>query len=174
MNSKAIIIALFQIGGGLILGLIILFSCFKIIRFLAKKRYKIEDFNTSFALVTGSILFAVGYFMTSIIEPIITTFRQLIKQEPALGTVILKGAGYMLLYFGITTLLSFIVILISYLLFTLFTTNINEAREIKNNNIAIGIILGVVIIVMALLVKDGVVMLTDSLIPFPALPKSIG
>lgn len=174
MNTKALVLALCQIGSGLLLGVIILYGFFKVIRALARKRYGIEGFNTSFGLVTAAILFSAGYIMSSIISPVIATFRMLMRRNPGIGSLLGKGALYTLIYFALATVFSFLVVVISYLLFTGFTRKINEAEEIKNNNLAIGMILGVVIIVISLLVKEGFVMLTEAIVPFPELPKSIG
>jgi uncharacterized membrane protein YjfL (UPF0719 family) len=174
MNAKLLIISLFQVGAGLILGTVILFISFKLISAWARKVYKLEQYNTSFAVLIGGILLSVGYFIKSIVEPLITTFRYLINNQEQLGLAIGIGIIYILIYFSLAFVFSFAVVIISFFLFTLFTRKLNEMEEIKNNNIAIGIILAVVIIVIALIVGDGFTLLTESLIPFPKLPKGIG
>ena len=173
MNTGLLILSLFYIGVGLIFGVVILFLCFKFISFWMRKRYGLKEYNTSLSILVGSILFSVGYFMKSAVGPVIDTFRTLMREDEQLFTIIVKCGGYMLLYFLISSVFSFIVITVSIFLFTLFTRNIKEMEEIKNNNIGIGIILGVVIIVLSLLVGDGFIQLTESIIPFPSLPKKI-
>ena len=120
------------------------------------------------------MLFTVGYFITSIVEPLITTFRMLLKNYSNIGMVIGIGCLYMLGYFLLAFIFSFVVVAVSFFLFTLFTRDIDEIIEIKNDNIGIAIIIAVVIIVMAIIVGNGFILLTESIIPFPALPPKIG
>jgi uncharacterized membrane protein YjfL (UPF0719 family) len=174
MNVKLLVISLFQICAGLILGTTLLYIAFKLMSGWLKKSHKIEQHNTSTGLLIGSVLFSVGYFITSIIEPLITTFRMLMKNYANLGIVIGIGCLYMLGYFVLAFVFSFLVVVVSFFLFTLFTRKINEIEEIKNNNIGIAVIIAVVIITMAIIVGNGFTLLTESIIPFPSLPKKIG
>ena len=47
------------------------------------------------------------------------------------------------------------------------TKDLDELKEIKENNIAVGLLLGIIIVSMALLLEPGIVTVLDSLIPFP-------
>ena len=174
MNTNLLFISLFQIGAGLVLGTTLLFVAFKLMSSWLKKSHKIDTHNTSTGLLIGSVLFSVGYFITSIVEPLITTFRMLMKNYANIGIVIGIGCLYMLGYFLLSFVFSFIVVVVSFFLFTLFTRDIDEISEIKNNNIGIAIIIAVVIVAMAIIVGNGFTLLTESIIPFPALPKKIG
>lgn len=174
MNFKLLVISLFQICAGLILGTTLLFIAFKLMNGWLKKSHKIDQHNTSTGLLIGSVLFSVGYFITSIVEPLITTFRMLIKNYVHWGVVIGIGCLYMCGYFLLAFVFSFFVVVIAFFLFTLFTRDINEIEEIKNNNIGIAIIIAVVIVTMAIIVGNGFTLLTESIIPFPALPQKIG
>lgn len=174
MNYKLLVISLFQICAGLILGTTLLYIAFKLMSGWLKKSHKIEQHNTSTGLLIGSVLFSVGYFITSIIEPLITTFRMLMKNYVNLGIVIGIGCLYMLGYFVLAFVFSFLVVVVSFFLFTLFTRKINEIEEIRNNNIGIAIIIAVVIVTMAIIVGNGFTLLTESIIPFPSLPNKPG
>jgi len=48
-------------------------------------------------------------------------------------------------------------------------TKINEAEEIKNNNIPIALIVATVIIMAVHISKESFVLLLDNLIPYPSL-----
>ena len=174
MNVNLLFISLFQICAGLILGTTLLFIAFKLMSNWLKKSHNIEKHNTSSGILIGSVLFSVGYFITSIVEPLITTFRMLLKNYAHIGMVIGIGCLYMLGYFILAFVFSFIVVVVSFFLFTLFTRDIDEITEIRENNIGIAIILAVVIVIMAIIVGNGFILLTESIIPFPALPKKIG
>jgi uncharacterized membrane protein YjfL (UPF0719 family) len=51
--------------------------------------------------------------------------------------------------------------------FTLLTREIKELEEISKDNKAVGLMTGVIIIVIALFVKDSTILLLDSFIPYP-------
>ncbi len=52
-------------------------------------------------------------------------------------------------------------------IFMWLTKDLDELKEIKGNNIAVGILLGIIIVSMALLLQPGVDTILNSLIPFP-------
>ncbi|MBN2440160.1 MAG: DUF350 domain-containing protein [Spirochaetales bacterium] len=174
MNVKLLSISLFQIIAGLILGTTLLFIAFKLMSSWLKKSHKIKEHSVSTGILIGSVLFSVGYFITSIVEPLITTFRMLIKNYSNIFMVIGIGCLYMVGYFFLAFIFSFIVVVVSFFLFTLFTRDIDEITEIRNNNIGIAIIIAVVIVVMSIIVGNGFTLLTESIIPFPSLPSKIG
>ncbi len=55
--------------------------------------------------------------------------------------------------------------------FMWLTKDLDELAEIKNNNIAVSLLLGIIIISIALLLQPGITTILDSLIPYP--PVSI-
>ncbi|MBN2735765.1 MAG: DUF350 domain-containing protein [Spirochaetales bacterium] len=173
MNVQLLVIALFQIVAGLVLGTAILFFGFKIMRFWLKKSFKIEKLNEATTVLLSATLFAIGLFLKTIIEPLINTFQRLQKITKDILYIIPQGGLYTLVYFSLAAVFSFIVVFISSLLFTLFTTQIDEMEEIRKNNWGIALLLGVVIIVISLIVSDGFRLLIESLIPFPKLPKRV-
>jgi uncharacterized membrane protein YjfL (UPF0719 family) len=96
------------------------------------------------------------------------------KNYASIGMVIGLGCLYMLGYFILAFIFSFLVVVVSFFLFTLFTRKIDEIKEIRENNIGIAIIIAVVIVTMGVIVGNGFTLLTESIIPFPALPSKIG
>jgi uncharacterized membrane protein YjfL (UPF0719 family) len=52
-------------------------------------------------------------------------------------------------------------------IFIRLTKDLDELKEIKENNIAVGILLGLIIVSMALLLQPGLDTILNSLIPFP-------
>ncbi|RPJ06675.1 MAG: DUF350 domain-containing protein [Spirochaetaceae bacterium] len=173
INLTAALFSLFQIATGLVFGTGVLFLTFKFFLFWADKRYGIKSFNTSFSILIGSILFSVGLLLQEAISPAILTIQNLYQQSQDMGFTLLWGTIYMLIYFALSMVFSFCVIFLAYFLFTVLTRKINEMDEIKHDNIAISIILGVVIIVMVLLVKGGFSQLVDAIIPVPELHSGI-
>ncbi len=72
-------------------------------------------------------------------------------------------------------LISYISIYLAINLYTHLTKDLDELGEIKNNNIAVSIVFGVVIISISLLMQQGIKSILDALIPFPSVYlKDIG
>jgi len=173
INLTAALFSVFQIATGLVFGTGVLFLTFKFFLFWANKRYGIKSFNLSLSILIASILFSVGLLLQATISPAILTIQNINRQTRDLGVTFLWGTLYMLIYFFLAAIFSFCVVFIAFFLFTVLTRNINEMDEIKHDNLAVSIILGVVIIVMALLVHSGFSQLVDAIIPVPELGRGI-
>lgn len=171
MNFTFLTFAIIQLVISILLGVAILFICFQFINRYSKKKLHMEDKgNEAFALLVASVLFSVGYLMETIIHPIIKTFRLSLKSQEEVGMVILKSLGYLGIYFVVSSVFAFLIVIISFKLFDYVTDlfwKLDEMKEIKKNNISIGIITAVVIIVMAMLTRDGLELLVEALVPMP-------
>ncbi len=167
--------ALVEIGFSLLIGMLILFISFSLITVFAKRKYGIGYYNTTFAILKACILFSVGFLMHSVIEPLNYAFRVIVSDGGSSGIgLLLSLAGAAGLYFIIGGLYSIIVVLISLKIFTWLTSffnKISESEEIKKDNLSIGIVTGAVVIVMALLLKNGLVLLLESMTYLPELTK---
>jgi uncharacterized membrane protein YjfL (UPF0719 family) len=64
-------------------------------------------------------------------------------------------------------IIAFIAIYTALLIFIKLTKDLDELKEIKNNNTAVGILLGIIIVSMALLLEPGIDTILNSLIPYP-------
>lgn len=81
----------------------------------------------------------------------------------------------MLVQIIVASTIAFIIIFIALSLYTYLTRDLNEIEEIKNNNIAVSIAFGVVIISISLLMQQSIKSILDALIPFPSISlKDIG
>lgn len=175
MNTDLFKMALVEIGFSLLIGMLILFISFSLITVYAKRKYGIAYYNTSFAVLKASILFSVGFLMHSVIEPLNYAFRVILSGNNLSDFgMIMSLAGAAGLYFLIGGIYSVIVVLISLKTFTWLTTvfnKISELEEIKKDNLSVGIVTGAVVIVMAILLKNGLVVLLESMTYLPELTK---
>ena len=76
---------------------------------------------------------------------------------------------YLLLFFGIATVIAFLVNLIGIGTF-IRLTRVKELEEIRRNNVSVAIVTGAIIVVITFFVRDGVVFLLESLVPYPEMP----
>jgi uncharacterized membrane protein YjfL (UPF0719 family) len=62
---------------------------------------------------------------------------------------------------------------LSIFLFTYLTKGINEFDEIKENNKAVALITAVIIISISFIMKDSMIFLIETFIPYPSIPNLI-
>ncbi|MEO1451257.1 MAG: hypothetical protein AAFV07_17130 [Bacteroidota bacterium] len=82
MKGSLALIAVFQIVLSLILGVSLLFVTYRLVRWVLGRKYDIQPDNTAFAIFVGTIMFSVGYLGSSVVHPLMTTFRLLSAQSP--------------------------------------------------------------------------------------------
>ena len=166
MNKQIALLGAIQILSALSCGLFILILTLSIIKYYGKKWVQIDQKNTSFNIVIGAILFAIGYVMSGVIEPILSSFRLLAEQNISnlelISSFLLTGGLYIAIGY-----LSSIVVISSGLFTYSFITKISEKEEIQNNNIGIAIVLASIIITLTLMTQSGIILLIESLVPYP-------
>lgn len=170
MDYKVFSLALLQLTISLILAVLMAYATFKIFRYVLTRKYKIELDNIAFAILTSAILYAVGSIVSGVIKPMLNLIRTLDENAKTTLDYIWNSMQYSMLFIGLGFLVSFIVTITGLYLFTFLTRTINEFEEISKDNRAVGLITGVIIIVIALFVKDSVDLLLESLIPYPDFP----
>lgn len=169
MNYNIALLALTEILSALSIGVIILYATYKLLDYFGRKKLGITHSNTSFSIFVASILFAVGLMVSSVIQPIISSFRLLLNTTDTTFELMSHFLGYGALYVAIALLMG-IFISLSGVVFYSYLTPIDEFKEIKNNNIGVAIIVSAIIITLTLMSRSGVNLLVESIIPYPELP----
>jgi len=169
MNIKIALLAIIEIISSLSIGVIILFFTYKLLKYLGAKKYDIQQSNLAYSIFMSSVLFAVGYMVSSVIQPIISSFRILSNTTEGSGVLIITFLGYGALYVTIAFVSGLAVSYVGATFYT-FLTPLDEFKEIKNNNIGVAIIVSVIIITLVLMSKSGITLLIESIIPYPDLP----
>ncbi len=167
MNQSVFFYSLIEIGISLVLGLILLYTTFRIIDKFIRRKYNIELNNVAYSIFTSAVLFSVAYLVSGIKSPILNSLRLLQDQVGYDGVLIIDVLKYSSLFLLVIIIAIAMVNFISISLFTLMTKDIKEFEEIKNNNIAVSIITAVVIISISILVKDSLYLLLESFVPYP-------
>jgi|GEM_PF-1211987 len=170
---KLLEIALVQLGLSLFIGVMVLFVTYKLVRGVIMRRYDVGEGNIAFSIFVGAFLFAVGYIVSSTIQPLLSTFRLLEPGSSSILPLMLKFSGYVVFFVFISWLIAVASNAIGMYLFTMFTTHVKELEEISKNNIAVAVITGVTIIVLALFIRDAVGLLLEAIVPYPELPREI-
>lgn len=178
MDLSLLIAGILQLILSLVIGLAFIYAGF---RFFHKRIKDIDEIselkknNIAVAILNGSIILSLVIMVKNAIEPAITTFTLTLRNPDSSLTSFLQTAAIMLIQIIVAGVSAFLAIYIALNLYTFLTRDLDEIDEIKKNNIAVSIVLGVVIISISLLMQQGIKSILDALIPFPAISlKDIG
>ena len=119
----------------------------------------------AFSIFTAGNILSTGMILSEILPSITNILRLSAQQESeiALSTVVQYSSLYLLIGF-----LSAVIINASvFLLFSVLTRGINEFQAIKENNLAVSIVVVSTLISITLIVKESIALLVGSLIPYP-------
>lgn len=169
MNIKISILAIIEILSALSIGLVMLSLTYTLLKRAGRKYYDIKHGNQAFSIFVASVLFAVGYMMSSVIQPILSSFRILTTTTDHEFELILSFLGYGALYIGIAYAAAISISLTGIYIYRILTP-IDEFEEIKDNNIGVAIVVGVIIIVLIMMSKSGITLFIESIIPYPEIP----
>lgn len=123
--------------------------------------------NVSVAILNGSIILALILVVKKSIESAITIFGNTLRDPEAVLSSYIKSCIIMIGHIVLGGMIAFTTIYAALQIFMWLTKDLDELKEIKENNVAVGILLGVIIVSMALLLQPGVDTILNSLIPFP-------
>jgi len=171
MNTKLTLLAVIEILSALSLGIAILAATYQLLKYIGKKRYDINQNNQAFGIFMASILFSVGYLVSGVIHPLLSLFRILATRDISTLQLVLSFLGYGALYISMAFAAALSVCFLGVIIYN-YITPIDEVAELKNNNLAVALVVGSIIITLSLMTYDGVELLIESFIPYPAMyPK---
>ncbi len=168
MDANIALLAIIEIISAITIGIFILALTYKIVQWVGRKYYKIQDYNLSYSIFVSAIIISVGIMISGIVQPLISSFRLLNQQADSFSLAfeyIATGAIYIAIAYTSTILIG----LISTFLYSKLTP-IDEFEEIRKNNIGVSLIISSILITLTLLTKDGVILLIEAIIPYPELP----
>lgn len=178
MDLSLLFAGLLQLVLSLLIGIIFIYAGFRFFHKKIKSINEIEELkknNIAVAILNASIIIALVIMVKNAIEPAITVFSLTLRNPEATYITFLQTAGIMLMQIILAGIISYISIYLAINLYTYLTKDLDELSEIKNNNIAVSIVFGVVIVAISLLMQQGIKSILDALIPFPSISlKDIG
>jgi len=167
MNSKLTLLAIIEILSALSMGVAILAVTYLLLKYFAKKMYEINESNQAFGIVIASVLFSVGYMVSSVIHPLLSLFRILSTRDSDTFNLLISFIGYGAIYISLAYVVALTVCFLGALIYN-YITPIDEIQELKNNNLAVALVVGSIIITLSLMTHDGVELLIESFIPYPS------
>ena len=147
--------------------LLTIYLCFRVVI----KITKYDDIallnknNIAVSIVLTCSFIAMAIMTKNALYPVNAVIQDFVflssKNNTEYVYLVVRSLGYLIL----TITLSMSSIASALIIFTKLTHDINEEQEIKNNNIAVGILLGGVLIAFALIIDSGISDFVNSLIP---------
>ena len=123
--------------------------------------------NVAVAILNGSIVLALILVIKKSIDSAVTIFGNTLRNPDAVFSSYLKSALIMIGHIILGGIIAFAAIYVALQIFMKLTDDLDELEEIKGNNTAVGVLLGIIIVSMALLLQPGVDTILNALIPFP-------
>ncbi len=171
MDLSLLLAGSIQLLLSLVIAIVFIYSGFRFFHKRIKSINEIEELkknNIAVAILNASIILALVIMVKNAIEPAITVFSMTLRNPTATINSFLQMAGIMLVQIIVAGIIAYIAIYVAINLYMHLTKDIDELSEIKNNNIAVSIVLGIVIISISLIMQQGIKSILDALIPFPA------
>ena len=170
MDLILFITGLLQILLSLFIGIIFIYSASKIFQRFTHGIKDVEELrnnNIAVAIINSALVIALIIIVMNSIETAITIFSNTLRNPEAVFMTYIKTALLMLGHIILAGIVALGSIYIGLYVFMYLTKDLDELKEIKENNIAVSIFLSVIIIALALLLEPGIRTILDALIPFP-------
>ena len=171
MNTKVLFTGLIDVFISMLFTVFVIWISYKIIHRIIFKNNSDNPGNISVSILLSSILLSMGILIQETADPIMNAFRLLLSQDLSYQAIFFKLLKVMMIYLGMAMFFGFLVITIGIFLFTILTRNVNEWKEIRENNTSVALITAVMIIVLTLAIKDGLGLIFESWVPYPTTPR---
>ena len=170
MDLILLITGILQILLSLIIGLLFIYSASKIFQRFTRGIDDINELkknNIAVAIINSALVIALFIIVMNSIETSITIFSNTLRNPEAGFSTYVNTALLMLGHIVLAGIVALGSIYIGLHIFMRLTKDLDELKEIKENNIAVSIYLSIIIIALALLLEPGIRTILDALIPFP-------
>ncbi len=170
MDIVLLITGIVQVFLSLLIATTLAYFASKIFRKLISGINETEELkknNIAVAILNGSIVLALILVVKKSIESAVTIFGNTLRNPDSVFSSYIQSGLIMIGHIILGGIIAFIAIYTALLIFIKLTKDLDELKEIKNNNTAVGILLGIIIVSMALLLEPGIDTILNSLIPYP-------
>jgi uncharacterized membrane protein YjfL (UPF0719 family) len=170
MDIILLITGIVQVFLSLIIAVTLVYLASKIFRKLISGINETEELkrnNVAVAILNGSIVLALILVVKKSIESSVTIFGNTLRNPDTVYSSYMQTGLIMIGHILLGGIVAFAAIYTALQIFIRLTGDLDELKEIKESNTAVGILLGIIIVSMALLLQPGVDTILNSLIPFP-------
>lgn len=174
MFATRVLVSVFEFLVTVFLSVMVVFVNYRLFEY-ANPDYDHEEElkkgNVAVAILLAALLFASGMMIQKGIYPVVNLFR-LYMTSPLDGTLSHMQMGvYALSHLLMAFVLSVMTMSFSLRLYGRLTRDLHAGQELKKNNVAVGIMLASVVLVVGMYVSEGLGSLSKSLIPQPSIGR---
>ena len=170
MDLTLLITGLLQLLLSLLIGVFFIYAGVRIFQKLTRginETEELKENNVAVGILNAAIAFALIIVVKNSIESSITIFSNTLRNPDAEFLTYLKTALLMIGHIILSGIIAIGIIYSALRIFMHLTKDLDELKEIKENNIAVSIFLSVIIVALAFLFEPGIKTILDALIPFP-------
>lgn len=170
MSWQQVSFGLVELLISIVVSFLLIFGSYRLFLALTSKideERELRAGNTSVGLILGSTILGEAIVVKQAIYPVMAVIQIFVLGEDKNLGHFLKMIGFSLGYVLIAGFLAIACILFCFWLFQKVTPGMHQYEEIKNNNIAVALLMAFFIIAVCFLISSGVAGLTRALIPFP-------
>ena len=170
MSGQQIIFGFIEFLLAIFISFILIFGTYRLLLILTPRfdeERQLKKKNLSVGIILGSILLGQAFVVKQAIYPVMAVIQIFILGEDKSVGSFLKMLGFSIGYVVLAGFLAIVCILFSFWIFNKLTPRLDQYDEIKDNNIAVALFMGFLIIGVCLLISTGDAGLTRALIPFP-------
>ena len=171
MDYRMIVSGTVQVVVTFLIGIFSAFLAMKIFGWMDNKtdvQAELNKGNTAIAVIIAAFIVSMMIIMKGSVDTAMTNMNMAFNGNFEWGNFFVR-LGLSLLHIVISLAVSYLLIVISIVVFKGLTNKIDEFSEIGKNNIAVAIMLASVIVGMAIVLQPAVQALLDSLVIFPPL-----
>mgnify|MGYP001578013269 CR=1 FL=1 len=174
MSLTRVVFGLFEFLISLVITVLVVYLSYTIFS-RANPDYDEEDElnkgNVAVAILLTAIMVSSAIIIQKGLFPIMTLLRMYFTSPMKESIGQWQMMGYALAHFVMVFALSVFSISLALRLFGKLTRKIKEGRELKKGNVAVGIVLAGVVLIVSAYVGDSINSLAKSLIPEPSIGK---
>jgi len=173
MQVVAIVSGFAELVLSLLLGILTAYVGFRLLARLTRELDEVGELkrnNVAAGVVFAALVLALALVMRQASYPAVSALKTTLLQGLGLGSA-LKVLGLGVVYVAVALVIAMVSIAIGVRVFLRLTRDIDEFAEIKSNNVAVAISLGVVIVVLGVFLGQSVGSLLSALIPYPAMTE---
>lgn len=170
MHLVLLISGIVEIIISLLLGVLFIYAVFKVFSALTRGIDELQELkrkNTAVGILISAMFISVTFIIKSAMDPALMVFTNTLRNPDAGISNYIQTAGIMFSHFIVSGILGFAAIFLALQVFIWLSRDLDEIEELKNNNIAVGVLMAAVVFCVALLIQPGIKTLLDALIPYP-------
>ena len=170
MGMQQVLFGLLEFLLSIFTSFILIFGSYRLFLLLTPhfdEERQLQNNNAAVGIVLGGIILGEAIVVKQAIYPAMAVVQLYVLEGAHTAGSFFKMLGLSVGYVLLSGILALASILFSLWLFARMTPRLKEYEAIKNNNVAVALLLAFFVLSVCLLMSSGVAGLTRALIPFP-------